>query len=37
MIFSKSKGNIEKVIFHKTKPYVFIMTKKSVIIYNLAK
>jgi len=35
--FAKSKGNIQKVEFHPSKPLFFIMTLQSVYIYNLQK
>ncbi len=35
--FSKSKGNVQRVLFHPTKPYMFIVTKKNTYIYNIQK
>lgn len=35
--FSKSKSDVQKVIFHTTKPVLIIMTKKHVYLYNLQK
>lgn len=33
--FSKTKGNVEKVLFHPTKPFIFILTKKHTYVFNL--
>eukprot|EP00828_Plagiopyla_frontata_P030545 TRINITY_DN3983_c0_g1_i4.p1 TRINITY_DN3983_c0_g1~~TRINITY_DN3983_c0_g1_i4.p1 ORF type:complete len:270 (-),score=27.45 TRINITY_DN3983_c0_g1_i4:126-842(-) len=35
--FSKSKGIVEKVQFHTLKPWLFLLTKKNVYVYNLQK
>ncbi|EGR31248.1 hypothetical protein IMG5_115080 [Ichthyophthirius multifiliis] len=35
--FTKSKGDVEKVSFHPSKPIIFIMTKKHVFVFNLQK
>ncbi|KAJ3273502.1 Ribosome biogenesis protein erb1 [Terramyces sp. JEL0728] len=35
--FKKSKGLVQKVIFHPTKPFLFVATQRSVKIYNLVK
>ena len=35
--FNKAKSDVSKVVFHPSKPILFIMTKKNVFIYNLQK
>ncbi|KAJ3260770.1 Ribosome biogenesis protein erb1 [Boothiomyces macroporosus] len=35
--FKKSKGLVQKVIFHPTKPFLFVATQRSVKVYNLVK
>lgn len=35
--FSKSKGLIQSVLFHRTRPYFFVATQRHVRIYNLTK
>lgn len=35
--FRKSKGRIIRVVFHNTKPQLFVQTQNHVRIYNLAK
>lgn len=35
--FSKTKGNVDKAMFHPSKPFLFILTKKHVFVYNLQK
>lgn len=35
--FNKSKSDVSKVVFHPSKPILFIMTKKNVFVYNLQK
>lgn len=35
--FTKSKNNIQKVLFHNTKPFLFIATQRHVWIFNLQK
>lgn len=35
--FSKSKGLVKKVYFHNSKPQLFLMTSKTVLIFNLQK
>ncbi|KAI1285352.1 Ribosome biogenesis protein bop1-B [Halotydeus destructor] len=35
--FSKSKGLIQSVLFHPTRPYFFVATQRYVRIYNLMK
>lgn len=35
--FAKSKGDVEKVAFHPTKPCLFILTKKHCFVFNLQK
>ena len=33
--FTKSKGKILKVEFHRKKPILFLMTQRNVYVYNL--
>ncbi|KAJ3415009.1 Ribosome biogenesis protein 1 [Chytridiales sp. JEL 0842] len=35
--FKKSKGLVQKVIFHPNKPYLFVATQRFVRVYNLLK
>lgn len=35
--FKKSKGLVQKVLFHPTKPYFFVATQRYVRVYNLVK
>jgi ABC-type uncharacterized transport system permease subunit len=35
--FNKAKSDVSKVLFHPSKPILFIMTKKNIFIYNLQK
>lgn len=35
--FNKAKSDVSKVVFHPSKPILFIMTKKNVFVYNLQK
>lgn len=35
--FKKSKGIVQKVIFHPLRPYLFVCTQRSVRVYNLVK
>jgi len=35
--FNKSKAGVQKVYFHPSKPYLFILTQKNTYIYNLQK
>ena len=35
--FNKSKAGIQKVYFHPSKPFLFILTQKNTYIYNLQK
>lgn len=35
--FSKSKGLVQCVLFHPTKPYLFVATQRHVRIYDLVK
>lgn len=35
--FTKSKGNIIQVLFHPTKPILFILTHQNAYLYNLQK
>lgn len=35
--FSKSKGLIQRVLFHPSKPIFFVATQQSVRVYNLMK
>lgn len=35
--FTKSKSNIQKVLFHHTKPIIFIATQQHIWVYDLKK
>ncbi|EKX42567.1 hypothetical protein GUITHDRAFT_73858, partial [Guillardia theta CCMP2712] len=35
--FTKSKSDTQKVLFHPSKPFLFLATKKHVKVYNLQK
>jgi len=35
--FTKSKGNIVQVLFHQTKPILFVLTHQNAYLYNLQK
>ena len=35
--FKKSKGLVQKVLFHPTKPFFFVATQRFVRVYNLVK
>lgn len=35
--FRKSKGRIVRVLFHPTKPFLFVASQNGVRVYNLAK
>ena len=35
--FAKSKADAQKVMFHPSKPFLFVATKKNVKVYNLLK
>ena len=35
--FSKSKGQVQSVIFHPVRPFLFVATQKHVRIYDLVK
>ena len=35
--FSKSKGEIQKVLFHPTKPFLFVATQRTIRVYNLIR
>ncbi|XP_013404052.1 ribosome biogenesis protein bop1-B [Lingula anatina] len=35
--FSKSKGMVQKVLFHPTRPFLFVATQRYVRVYNLTK
>ena len=35
--FSKSKGQVQSVLFHPIRPYLFVATQKHVRIYDLVK
>jgi len=35
--FSKSKGQIQQVLFHPSKPFFFVLTQRYIRVYNLVK
>lgn len=35
--FNKTKGIVEKVLFHSKKPILFILTRRHCFVYNLQK
>lgn len=35
--FSKSKGLVQKVLFHPSKPFFFVATQRNIRVYNLVK
>lgn len=35
--FKKSKGLIQKVLFHPTRPFLFVATQRFIRVYNLTK
>merc|ERR1712137_413175 len=35
--FSKSKGQVQTVLFHPIRPYLFVATQKHVRVYDLVK
>ena len=35
--FSKSKGQVQSVLFHPIRPYLFVATQKHVRVYDLVK